>query len=255
MRKKIVAGNWKMNKNAQEALALAQEINAQLADYQELAAHHEVVICPPFPFLERVQSAATHSQLKVGAQNCHQNESGAFTGEIAASMLKSLNLEYVIIGHSERRAYFGETNDLLKSKLDAALSAGLKVIFCFGEQLAQREDGTYFEVIKTQLNDSLFHLSESQMSAVVLAYEPVWAIGTGKTASPEQAEEIHAYTRQLLENQYNTQIANACTILYGGSCKPTNAAALFSQTNVDGGLIGGAALKADSFMGIIKELN
>ncbi len=253
MRKKIVAGNWKMNKNWAEAQQLAAAISEQLHTLA-VDQNKEVVLCPPSPFLLTVKKATTHPQIKVGAQNCHQKDSGAFTGEVSAPMLQSLGMDYVILGHSERRAYFAEDNTSLKEKTDNALNNGLKVIFCCGEQLEQREASTHFDLVHRQLSEALFHLTAEQLQAVVIAYEPVWAIGTGKTASPEQAEEMHASIRQLLKEKYGEKTAEEMTILYGGSCKPHNAEAIFGQKNVDGGLIGGAALKVDSFLGIIEHL-
>ncbi len=253
MRTKIVAGNWKMNKTAGEAVALAQEIAGALESVT-LGEDKKVIICPPSLFLDAVRNATKDSKLELGAQNCHQKDGGAYTGEIAAPMLQSLDIPYVILGHSERRAYFGETDTLIKDKTDNALAHDLKVIYCCGELLAVREAGTHLDLVKEQISTALFHLSADQLKNVVIAYEPVWAIGTGVTASPEQAEDMHAHIRGLLAAQYNEEVANEMTILYGGSCKPTNAEALFSKPNVDGGLIGGAALKADSFMGIIEFL-
>ncbi|MEZ4888775.1 MAG: triose-phosphate isomerase [Chitinophagales bacterium] len=253
MRAKIVAGNWKMNKTAQEAVELTQAIAEGLQNV-ELNDYKQVIVCPPSLFLSVVQNGTKNSKLQVGAQNCHQNDAGAYTGEISALMLQSLDIQYVILGHSERRSYFGETDELIKEKTDKALAYDLKVIYCCGEQLAVRETGAYFDLVKEQISTALFHLSPTQLQNVVIAYEPVWAIGTGVTASPEQAEEMHAFIRQLLAKQYNQETADAMTILYGGSCKPSNAAALFSKPNVDGGLIGGAALEADSFLGIIEAM-
>ncbi len=258
MRKKIVAGNWKMNKNLNEALELGATLSQALKNNAiSLQAHQEVVICPPYIYLLKLKDffrVLGEKQIQVGAQNCHFKDAGAYTGEISASMLKSLEIDTVILGHSERRTYFKEDNALLKAKLDHALANGLRVIFCCGETLAIRETKEHFNFVAQQLQESVFHLSAEQMAQVVIAYEPIWAIGTGVTAAPEQAEEIHAHIRQLLAKQYDATLADNTTILYGGSCKPTNADALFSQPNVDGGLIGGAALKADSFVGIIEHL-
>ncbi|MGB1206331.1 MAG: triose-phosphate isomerase [Chitinophagales bacterium] len=256
MRKKIVAGNWKMNKIQSEVIELTTALSLALQKH-ELAENHEVIICPSLVYLSKVNdilALLADKKIKVGSQNCHTKNFGAYTGEVSAAMLKSLKVQYVLVGHSERRTYFGEDNSVIKAKLDIALAQGLQVIFCCGESLNIRESKAHFDFIATQLEESLFHLTKEELQNVVLAYEPIWAIGTGVTASPEQAEEIHAHIRALLSKKYDEATAENMTILYGGSCKPTNAAQLFSQPNVDGGLIGGASLKADSFMGIIKHL-
>lgn len=253
MRLKIVAGNWKMNKTAGEALTLTQEIVEKLQDV-DLGSDKQVIVCPPSLYLDSVRRAVEGSKLQVGAQNCYQEEFGAYTGEISAPMLQSLDIPYVILGHSERRTYFGETDESIKEKIDKVLAYDLKAIYCCGEVLAVRETGAYFDLVKEQISTALFHLTPTQLQNVVIAYEPVWAIGTGVTASPEQAEEMHAHIRHLIAEQYDQEVADNITILYGGSCKPTNAEALFSKPNVDGGLIGGASLKADSFLGIITCL-
>ena len=251
MRKKIVAGNWKMNKNLSSAIELASGIASRLGE-RELADHQGVVLCPPHPFLSAVKTAISGSAVRLGAQNCHQKASGAYTGEVSVDMLQSVGVEYVIVGHSERRAYNGEGDELLKAKADAVLaSAGLNLIFCCGESLEIREAKKHFDWVKSQLQNALFHLPPDVWNRIVIAYEPIWAIGTGKTASPEQAQEIHAHIRGLLRERYDNELAEATTILYGGSCKPSNAAELFANPDVDGGLIGGAALKADDFIGII----
>ena len=254
MRKNIVAGNWKMNMNLNEGLLLCSELRMLIKE--EVKGTQEVVICPPFIHI----SSLTHffhsdNQVSIGAQNCHQSDSGAFTGEVSGSMIASTGARYVIIGHSERRLYFSESNEQLSQKLDAALKNCLIPIFCFGETLDQRNNGTYFDVIKSQIAEAAFHLSEEMFSRLVLAYEPVWAIGTGLTASPEQAQEIHSYVRKLVSEKYSRKIADELSILYGGSCNPKNAAALFSQPDIDGGLIGGASLKARDFVDIIKALD
>lgn len=247
MRKNIVAGNWKMNKNLQEGIELAKEINAAV-----LGTNTTVVLCTPFIHLSEVSKIINKEALFLGAQNCSDKESGAYTGEVSASMIKSTGATYVILGHSERRAYYGETNELLAEKTKIALANGLTPIFCIGEVLEEREAGKHFDVVKTQLDESLFGLSEEDFGKIVIAYEPVWAIGTGKTASPEQAQEIHKVIRDHVASKYGTQVANECSILYGGSCKPSNAAELFANPDVDGGLIGGASLKAEDFMGIVN---
>jgi triosephosphate isomerase (TIM) len=251
MRKKIVAGNWKMNKNFFEAEELIAEI-AESLDEIELN-NTEVVVCPPFVYLEMATDIAGESKIQVGGQNVNDNESGAFTGEISASMLQSMEVGYCIIGHSERRKYFSEDNAFLKRKVDAVLNHEIRPIFCCGELLAEREAGHHFDVVRTQLEDSLFHLSLQKFLQVVIAYEPVWAIGTGVNASPEQAQEMHAFIRQLIAKKYDMNTANETSILYGGSCNAKNAAELFAQKDVDGGLIGGASLKSEEFMQIIKS--
>ena len=253
MRKQIVAGNWKMNTTAEEAKSLTNGIIEGLSNLS--LGGKEVILSPPFVHLSEVRSLVDNSEgVYVSAQNCHQASSGAFTGEVSAPMLKSMDVGYVILGHSERRTYFGETDALLAEKVVAALDSNLTPIFCIGETLEERESGQYQEVIKRQLTEGLFHLSEDSFSGIILAYEPVWAIGTGLTAEPHQAQEVHAFIRALLSEQYSQEIANKTTILYGGSCKPGNAESLFSQPDVDGGLIGGASLKADDFLAIIQAL-
>lgn len=248
MRKKIVAGNWKMNKNLQEGIALAKELNEKLtADKPNCG----VVICTPFIHLASVAPLLDESLIGLGAENCADKEKGAFTGEVSAEMVKSTGAQYVILGHSERRAYYGETAEILKEKVNLALANGLKVIFCIGEVLEEREAGKQNEVVGAQLAGSLFDLTAEQFANIILAYEPVWAIGTGKTATAEQAEEMHAFIRKTIANQFGEKVAEDTTILYGGSCKPSNAKELFAKPDVDGGLIGGAALKADDFKGII----
>jgi triosephosphate isomerase len=254
MRKKIVAGNWKMNLDYNEGLSLFSEIANMVKD--EITGSQQAVICTPFIHLSSVaQLAKGYDKVAVGAQNAHQNESGAYTGEISAKMVKSTGAAYVILGHSERRQYFGEDNQLLAQKTEAALSNGLKPIFCIGETLDEREAEQHFDVIKTQLKEGIFHLSTEQFEQLVLAYEPVWAIGTGKTASSEQAQEIHAFIREEIANNYSQQVADNTTILYGGSCNPKNAVDLFAQADIDGGLIGGASLKSRDFLDIVKVFN
>ncbi len=254
MRKKIVAGNWKMNLDYNQGLSLFSEIINMVND--EVTGRQSVIVCSAYTYLYSLaQLAKGQSKVYVGAQNCYQEEAGAFTGEVSAKMIKSVGAEYVILGHSERRQYFGESNELLSKKTDVVLKNGLKPIFCVGETLEERESGQYFEVIKTQLKKGVSHLSTAQFSEVVIAYEPVWAIGTGKTASAEQAQEIHAFIRNEIADNYNQEIADDTTILYGGSCNPKNAAELFSQTDIDGGLIGGASLKSRDFVDVIKALN
>ncbi len=249
MRKKIVAGNWKMNKNLQEGLALAKELDAILANEK---VNCDVIIATPFIHLASVASAVNTQKLGVAAENCADHEKGAYTGEVSAEMVKSTGADYVILGHSERRAYYGETPAMLKTKVNLALANNLTPIFCIGEVLEERKAGKHFDVVKAQVEESLFELSAEDFSKIILAYEPVWAIGTGETATPEQAEEIHAYIRQVIAGKYGKQIADDCSILYGGSCKPSNAKELFANPDVDGGLIGGASLKAEDFMGIVR---
>jgi triosephosphate isomerase len=255
MRKKIVAGNWKMNKTAEEAEALLSEITSLIGP--ELASDSDqsvkVVICPPALYLSMAQKAiVSGSGLSVGAQNCHEKASGAYTGEISAPMLQSIGVEYVILGHSERRQYFEETNAQLAAKVDIALENGLTPIFCCGESRALRENGDYVGFVKDQITESLFHLSAEAFAKVVIAYEPIWAIGTGLTATSGQAQDMHFELRRHIADQYGDAIAQDISILYGGSANAKNAAELFAQPDVDGGLIGGASLKADDFATIVK---
>jgi len=251
MRQKIVAGNWKMNKTFEEADELLFDIVKRLENKPE-GVH--LIVCPPSVYLELATDMVEEEDvcLKVGAQNVSQFEGGAYTGEIAAAMLSSMNLDYCIVGHSERRKYFGETHEVLAQKIDRLLEYGIQPIFCCGEVLEEREANKHFEVVKAQLQDSLFHLSEGEMSNIVIAYEPVWAIGTGKTATAAQAQEMHAFIRFLIAEKYSKELADEVSILYGGSCNPKNAAELFANADVDGGLIGGASLKADDFIKIAQ---
>ena len=254
MRKKIVAGNWKMNLNYEEGVSLFSEIVNMVKD--EVVGTQEVIVCTPFIHLSTVAKLSENvSNVNIGSQNIHQAESGAYTGEVSAKQVKSVGVEYVILGHSERRAYFGETDTLLAEKTNTALKNNLKPIFCIGETKDERESGKFFDIIKTQLVDGVFHLSKEEFAQVVLAYEPVWAIGTGLTATPEQAQEVHAFIRQTIANQYGEDTAENTTILYGGSCNPSNASTLFSQADIDGGLIGGASLKSRDFLDIVKVFN
>lgn len=247
MRKNIVAGNWKMNTTVPEGVKLAQEVNAAL---EGITAKCDVVIGVPFTHLTAVK-AVIGDKLGLSAENCADKVKGAYTGEVSAAMVASTGATYVILGHSERRQYYVETAETLKDKVALALENGLTPIFCIGEVLEERENGTYFDVIKAQVADSLFQLSAEDFGKIVLAYEPVWAIGTGKTATADQAQEIHAFIRGLIAEKYGEQVADDTTILYGGSCKPSNAKELFEKPDVDGGLIGGASLDAESFMGIV----
>ncbi|MFN9583516.1 MAG: triose-phosphate isomerase [Bacteroidota bacterium] len=252
MRKKIIAGNWKMNKTFDEGMALVSEISHMIsAEYSGTA---EVVIIPPFTHINAISRMLADTQLKTGAQNCSNHASGAYTGEVSAAMIKSCGGTYVIIGHSERRQYFNEHNDWLARKTDAALAESLTVIYCCGETLDEREAGSYKNVIEEQISKGLFHLSADQFAHIVIAYEPVWAIGTGKTASTAQAQEVHAYIRGLIAARYGESVAENTTIQYGGSVKPDNAAELFSAPDIDGALIGGAALQSRSFTDIVKAM-
>ncbi|MDP1622775.1 MAG: triose-phosphate isomerase [Bacteroidales bacterium] len=248
MRKKIVAGNWKMNKTFSEAEILITEI-AEALDEVDLKGA-EVVLCPPALYIEMATDVAFESNFTVGAQNVYPSDSGAFTGEISPLMLKELNVTYCIIGHSERRKYFNETSEFLRSKVESLLKHNIIPIFCCGEVLPEREANQHFEVIKRQLEESLFHLPVEAFMKVVIAYEPVWAIGTGVTATKEQAQEMHSFIRGVIAARYDPATAGSTTILYGGSCNGKNARELFAQPDVDGGLIGGASLKADEFLQI-----
>ena len=252
MRNKIVAGNWKMNLDYAEGIATFSEIVNMVKD--EKNGTQLAVICAPYIHLNSLAKLGGNA-VKIGAQNCHQNESGAFTGEISAKMVKSAGCEYVIVGHSERRQYFAESDALLAEKTIIALKNNLIPIFCIGETLDERNNGSYFEVIKSQLQNGLFGLSAADFSRVVIAYEPVWAIGTGLTASSDQAQEVHAFIRKEISAHYGAEAAEDTSILYGGSCNPKNAAELFAQEDIDGGLIGGASLKSRDFVDIIKAFN
>ena len=247
MRKNIVAGNWKMHKTHSETIALIEEITLKKQNTST-----EIIVAPTFVNLQTAVTITEGNNITVAAQNMHQAEGGAFTGEISASMLTDIGVNTVILGHSERRAYFHETDALLASKVDTALKHNMRVIFCFGEELKDRQMNNHFNVVEYQLRDALFHLQKSDWSNIILAYEPVWAIGTGETASPEQAQEMHAFIRSLIEKVYGNDVAENVSILYGGSVKPENAKEIFSKKDVDGGLIGGAALKADDFLAIVN---
>ncbi len=247
MRQKIVAGNWKMNTVISDGLELAAAVNSLAVNKTSNAL---VIIAPPFTHLADIKKVL--SVVKLSAQNCSSEESGAFTGEVSVGMIKSIGAEYIIIGHSERRAYYHEDNAVLAKKVNITLSKDLKPIFCIGEVLPERNANKHFDVVKSQLTEGVFHLSPAEFCKVVIAYEPVWAIGTGVTASPEQAQEMHKYIRTEISNKYGAQIADDTTILYGGSCKGSNAKELFANPDVDGGLIGGASLKADEFLQIVN---
>ncbi len=251
MRKKIVAGNWKMNKDFQEAEDLMFEIVDELTE--KGSGETEVVICPPSVYLEMSSDIAAENGFMIGAQNLSQWESGAYTGEISASMLHSMGISHCILGHSERRTYFGETDKVIAAKVDLALKYGITPIYCCGEVLAERQAEKHFEVVKTQVSEALFHLGNEAIKEVVIAYEPVWAIGTGVTASSDQAQEMHGFIRSLLTEKYGSEVSEEISILYGGSCNAKNAAELFANPDVDGGLIGGASLKAADFVTIVNS--
>ena len=248
MRKKIVAGNWKMNTLPAEGVALAKGVAAGKG---EVCDSVNFIVCPPFTHLHSVVETLKGTNIAVGAQDCATETKGAYTGEVSAEMIAALGCEYVILGHSERRQYYGETSETLNKKMARAYENNLIPIYCVGENLEEREANRHFEVCKQQLEEVVFNLTDEQFAKLVIAYEPVWAIGTGKTATAEQAEEIHAYIREVLRSKFGAA-ADECAILYGGSCKPSNAGEIFSKENVDGGLIGGAALKAEDFLGIGK---
>jgi len=248
MRKNIVAGNWKMNKSLKEGVQLAKDVNAAVEDTGALNC--DVVIAPPFLHLTEV-SKVVSNKVSVSAQNCAAEALGAYTGEVSAAMLQSAGIPYVIIGHSERRTYYSETDAILAKKANQALTNGLTPIFCIGEELSQRNGGIHFDVVRRQIENGLFHLPAGEFSKVVIAYEPVWAIGTGVTATAEQAQEMHAFIRKTIADKYDDEIANDTTIQYGGSCNENNARELFACPDIDGGLIGGASLVAENFIKIV----
>jgi triosephosphate isomerase (TIM) len=250
MRTKIVAGNWKMHKNAEETEDLLNELISKLPNDKEV----QIIVAPTFTNLASAVEHLEFTNIDVAAQNMHQAENGAYTGEISADMLQSVGVNTVILGHSERRAYFGETDAIISFKVDTALKHNMSVIFCFGEELKDRQDKQHFNVVENQLRDGLFHLDKTSWENIVLAYEPVWAIGTGETASPEQAQEMHEFIRETVRKSYGSDIADNVSILYGGSVKPDNAKEIFGKPDVDGGLIGGAALKADDFAAIVNAI-
>ena len=252
MRRNIVVGNWKMNLNREEAINLVAKVLSNLPT-KNLT---DIVFAPSNIYLDKLSKiCANINNISVASQDCSANERGAFTGEVSASMIASCNVEYVILGHSERRKNFNETNNLLRTKLDRVFENQLRVIFCCGESLEQRKKEVHLDWIKSQISDSLFHLSSQDFSRVVIAYEPIWAIGTGVTASAEQAQSIHAFIRNVIADRYGGNVADRTSILYGGSCNSSNSVALFSQEDVDGGLIGGSSLKADEFISIINSFN
>ena len=252
MRKNIVAGNWKMNKTLEEGMTFSENLKEML---ESKTINCEVVIGTPYIHLNKVATSLEGTKIQVAAQNCANKESGAYTGEISAAMIASTGATHVILGHSERRAYYGETSETLKEKVVLALANKLTPIFCIGEVLEERESNKHFEVVTAQLKESLFDLSKEDFSKIIVAYEPVWAIGTGKTATADQAQEIHAFIRKTIADKYGKDVANNTSILYGGSCNAGNAIELFSNPDVDGGLIGGASLEADKFLPIIEAFN
>jgi triosephosphate isomerase len=249
MRRKIVAGNWKMNNNLSETEVLLNDLIAQMPKTTAT-----VMVAPTYVNLFQAFNVLKGNDIEVVAQNMHQAESGAYTGEVSAKMLKSIGVNTVILGHSERRAYFGETDELLAAKVNAALANDMEIVFCFGEELQDRTTGNHFSLVESQLSNALFHLKEADWKGIILAYEPVWAIGTGETASPEQAQEMHAFIRKTVSDKFGSEVGNEVSILYGGSVKPANAAEIFAKEDVDGGLIGGAALKAADFMAIVNAI-
>ena len=251
MRKQIVAGNWKMNNDLDASKSLTKKVIKKLK--KKSLNKTRVIVAPTFVSLQKVAGRAKGSKVEVAAQNMHQAKSGAYTGEVSAEMLKSVGVNLVILGHSERREYFGETDAILAEKVNAALENKLEVIFCFGEVLEDRKSDNHFKVVESQIKNGLFHLEASAWKNIVLAYEPVWAIGTGETASPEQAQEMHAFIRKIVTEKYNQEVAENVSILYGGSVKPANAKEIFSKEDVDGGLIGGAALNVDDFIALVNS--
>ena len=250
MRKKIVAGNWKMNMDVQGTENLLNALKSE-----SLAADVTVMVAPTFVNLSSAKQQLSETEVEVIAQNMHFAESGAYTGEISAAMLQAIGIKTVILGHSERRSYFGETDEILEKKVSQAIDKGLQVMFCFGEELADRKSGAHFNVVASQLKNALFALPKTAWSQIILAYEPVWAIGTGETASAEQAQDMHAFIRKTISEAYDATTAEQLSILYGGSVKPGNAQEIFSKPDVDGGLIGGAALVASDFAAIVNAFN
>ncbi len=250
MRKKIVAGNWKMNKNSEQTVNLLNELIAQIPT----ESNAQVIVAPTFVNLASAVVHLKSTKIDVAAQNMHQAESGAYTGEISAAMLTSIGINTVILGHSERRAIFNETDALIANKVDSALKHDMTVIFCFGEELKDRQSKNHFNIVENQLRDGLFHIQKKDWEKIVLAYEPVWAIGTGETASPEQAQEMHEFIRETVRKSFGSDVAEDVSILYGGSVKPDNAKEIFSKPDVDGGLIGGAALNAKDFIAIVTAI-
>lgn len=256
MRKKIVAGNWKMNKAFQDAEELLYDLSEQIEDGQK-SSKVEVIVCPPCLYMEMALDLSRNEEderlFGVGAQDVSEHEQGAYTGEISADMLSSMGVEYCIVGHSERRKYFKETDGQVARKVENLLKEGITPIVCVGESLEDREAGRHFDVIRSQVENGLFGFQQLDFVKVIIAYEPIWAIGTGKTATPDQAQEVHAFIRKVVEEKYGKEVARNLSILYGGSCNAKNAAELFAQSDVDGGLIGGASLKAEDFVTIINS--
>jgi triosephosphate isomerase (TIM) len=249
MRRTIIAGNWKMNKTSLEAIELVNQLKRELGEVNDV----EIVVCPPFTALADVKDALIESNIRLGAQNLFWEDSGAYTGEVSAPMIKEIGAQFVIIGHSERRQYFGDTDETVNKKIRAALAQQLSPIVCIGEVLAEREGGKTFEVIQKQFSGSFAGMKDAEMAKIVIAYEPVWAIGTGKTATPEQAQEVHQYIRKLLRESFDDKLAASIRIQYGGSVKPENTADLILQPDIDGALVGGASLKKESFIQIVKS--
>ena len=251
MRKKIIAGNWKMNLDKIDSINLTSKILKNTEQEKD----KKIILSPPFIYLEQlVTDCSERKDILIAAQNCSENGNGAYTGEVSAQMIKSIGVDYVIIGHSERRQYFNESHEVLNNKLSQALSNNLKVIFCCGENINQRDNNEFLDVINNQLSSTVFKLSAIDFSKIIIAYEPIWAIGTGKNATSEQAQEMHNYIRTIVSEKYGNEAANNVSILYGGSCKPSNAKSIFSQIDIDGGLIGGASLKSDDFISIINSI-
>jgi triosephosphate isomerase len=250
MRRKVIAGNWKMHKDLSESQNLISKLTIELSKEDVKC---DIIICPPFTSLSEAAALVKNTKVKLGAQNMHFEDKGAFTGEVSATMLKSVGCEYVILGHSERRAIFNESDEMINKKIKKALDSGLRPIFCIGETLQQRESGKMNDVIKRQVTEGLQHISKGEMEKVIIAYEPVWAIGTGVTAAPHQAQEVHVYVRQLTSDIFGEDTAENLIIQYGGSVKPGNAGELLSQSDIDGALVGGACLEADSFLKIIRS--
>ena len=251
MRKKIVAGNWKMNLDKLDSKNLVSEI----IEISEERDNTCIILAPPYIYLQQtINDCINRKDILIAAQNCCSFDNGAYTGEVSAKMLKSIGVDCVLIGHSERRQYFNESDDILNNKISQALMNNLKVVFCCGENIQQREKNEYFDVINNQLSSTIFKLSSEELDNVIIAYEPIWAIGTGKTASSDQAQEMHSYIRSLIQKNYGEEIANTISILYGGSCKPSNAKIIFSENDIDGGLIGGASLKSADFNSIINSI-
>ena len=251
MRKKIIAGNWKMNLDKIDSINLTSKILKNTEQEKD----KKIILSPPFIYLEQlVTDCSERKDILIAAQNCSENGNGAYTGEVSAQMIKSIGVDYVIIGHSERRQYFNESHEVLNNKLSQALSNNLKVIFCCGENINQRDNNEFLDVIYNQLSSTVFNLSAIDFSKIIIAYEPIWAIGTGKNATSAQAQEMHNYIRTIVSEKYGNEAANNVSILYGGSCKPSNAKSIFSQIDIDGGLIGGASLKSDDFISIINSI-